>query len=241
MQKVEMLRHFKPFDELAPGRLEQFESFLIRKSYERREHLRHESQIPSSFMFVLEGSVRAMKHRSDGSRLVVGVYAHHQPPGNIAAYLREPSPVSVSALEDTTVLQAHYSHLIREMRDDPLLLKGLIREMAHQNRRMMRRLREFAAAGAERRLAMLFSRLAQMVGQRRRTDGGEMVVRIELPLSRRDLAGLINMRIETVIRHMSRWDEEGPVRTEPGGFTVVDHDRLRRLAGDEQRDGPPGI
>lgn len=43
-------------------------------------------------------------------------------------------------------------------------------------------------------------------------------------------AGLINTRVETAIRIMSRWNKEGPVKTEKTGFLVVDTAKLDEIA-----------
>ena len=56
-------------------------------------------------------------------------------------------------------------------------------------------------------------------------------MRINLPLSRQDLADMTGTTIETAIRVMSQFRKEGLVHTEPGGYVVVlDHERLQLLS-----------
>ncbi len=57
-----------------------------------------------------------------------------------------------------------------------------------------------------------------------------MGIHLDINLSRKDIADLINVRVETAIRLMSRWNKVGPVTTLSDGFTVVDYEWLATLA-----------
>jgi CRP/FNR family transcriptional regulator len=48
-------------------------------------------------------------------------------------------------------------------------------------------------------------------------------------LSRQELADLTGTTVESCIRLMSRWGKEGVIRTEKGGFLVLDRQALETL------------
>lgn len=101
------------------------------------------------------------------------------------------------------------------------LLVGLTRRLID----LTNRLTELSGGHIEPRLARLFLKLADDVGQRR----GEGVL-IPMALSRQELADMIGTTIETTIRIMSRWGKEDIVRTEKDGFLVLDRKSLEALA-----------
>ncbi len=238
MQKFEQLQQLRLFEHVPSEQLARWAELFIPRRYEREERLRSEGSSSSRFIFLLDGCVKATKWRDEQRQFMVDVFMDHQPPGNMSVYLEQPCPVSVTALDDTITLEVHRNHLVHQFEEHPKLWQGVFRQMLAENRKMLRRLHEMAAAGAERRLAMLFARLAFSVGRRTRLEDGTMGVRVALPLSRGDIAELMNVRHETAIRYMSRWNKEGPVRTDTRGFTIVDYDKLQQLAGEADKQPP---
>lgn len=52
----------------------------------------------------------------------------------------------------------------------------------------------------------------------------------ELPLSRKDLAELSGMSSETVIRMLSKFNDEGIIKMAGKRFEIIDYDRLKRIS-----------
>jgi len=52
----------------------------------------------------------------------------------------------------------------------------------------------------------------------------------ELPLSRKDLAGLSGMTSETVIRMLKKFNEDGLIRMEGKSFKILDYERLLKIS-----------
>lgn len=239
MEKLEQLTRLELFYHVPPGLLESTTEYFVECRYAPEAYLRRESRRDNFLMFIIDGYVKAMTRGHENDEFIVDVYGQRQSIENISVYLEQPSPVSVSALTEVATLEIHRNHFVKHLADHPDVSRGLQRELVAQNRRMLRRLQELSVSGAESRLAMLFYRFALAVGRGTRLDNGEMGIRIDLPLQRNDIAQLISVRTETAIRHMSRWNKQGPVRTDSRGFTIVDYDRLRELAGDTDLEPAP--
>ncbi len=229
LSKIRALQEMESFRNVPHSTLEQMASYFIARRYERDQCLWREDAPARTFIFIVSGCVKVTKWRSDGSEFIVDVFADEQPLNNMAAYLGEKYPVSVYALGDTMTLEIHRSHFIANVLDNPDVLRGFFGQMVNCNQKMLSRLQELTTGDTEKRLAMLFSKFAVSVGQRTRLESGKMGVHIPLPLSRKDIAQLLNVRTETAIRYMSRWNKEGPVRTDPKGFTIVEPERLQEL------------
>lgn len=230
MQKLQTLRELTPFYEIPDEILDPLGTYFIPKSYERGERLWREGAKASNFTFIVEGRVKVVKFRNDGGETILGVFGDDEVVGQLAVYRQIPYPASAVALEDTVTLEIHRSHFFGTIQKNPRLLESLLENMMRRNHELVNRLHELSVASAEQRLAMLFLKFAESVGKRVRNDEEDMVVHIELPLTRSDIADLINVRVETAIRFMSKWNKQGPVRTESDGFVITDWDELEELA-----------
>ncbi len=235
MDKLKALTELDLFHGLNPSILEPVSRFFIPRRYERNQTIWREGYEAVTFVFIVEGYVKIAKRRNDGGELIVGIFGEDEVIGHMSVYRQERYPASAYALGETTTLEIHRSHFQQFLNEHPPLLRALFKHLTHWNTRMVQRLHEIAVLRTEQRLAMIFQELALVAGRRVRLENGEMGVHIALPLSRSDIADLINVRTETAIRHMSKWNRTGPVRTESRGFTIVDRENLERLAsGDNE-------
>jgi CRP-like cAMP-binding protein len=115
-----------------------------------------------------------------------------------------------------------YLQLIRQYPDIALRIIHLLGDRLQAAMKM----RALAVERVDVRLANILLKLCDKAGQ-----PVEEGTRINLPLSRQDLADMTGTTIETAIRVMSRFRKDGLVHTEPGGYVVVlDHERLQRLS-----------
>jgi CRP/FNR family transcriptional regulator len=232
MAKIDKIRELPMFEAISPSVLEPLAGYFVTKNYERGDMLWKEGTAASNFTFITHGKIKILKYRNDGKETTLGIFTDGDPVGQIAVYQRIDYPASAVALDDTEVLQIHRDHFFGTLKRDPDLLEATISSMMRRNHHLVQRIHELATDSSEQRLAMLFSKFCEKMGRRTKLEDGEMGVYIDLPLSRRDIAELINTRVETAIRIMSRWNKEGPVRTEKTGFLVVDYDRLEELANE---------
>lgn len=217
------------FENVKPDMLEPLVSHFIAKEYERGDELWREGQDAHNFTFIVEGQVKVVKYRNDGRETILGVFDEGDAVGQIAVYQRVRYPASAVALNDTVVLEIYRDHFFGMLSEHKALMEGVINSMMLRNADLVRRIHELTTGSAEQRLAMLFTKFSKKLGVRKKVDG-EMGIHIPVALSRSDLAELINVRVETAIRIMSKWNKEGPVRTESDGFFVLDLESLEDLA-----------
>jgi CRP/FNR family transcriptional regulator len=230
MDKIEALMQLPMFEVVDRSTLDPLASHFIRKEFERGEYLWKEGQEAHNFSFVVAGRVKIAKYRNDGRETILGVFDEGDAVGQIAVFQRMKYPASAIALEDALVLEIYRDHFFGTIRRNPDLLEGVINGMMERNHDLVRRIHELTTGSAEQRLAMLFQKFARKTGLRQKQDDGTMAVYVDLPLSRSDIAELINVRVETAIRIMSRWNKEGPVSTLDDGFLIRDPESLEQLA-----------
>jgi CRP/FNR family transcriptional regulator len=170
---------------------------------------------------VSSGQVKIVKHTSDGQESLLEVITPGEMFGG-AGLLLAVHPATAVAMTPTTALcieRGPYLQLIRQYPDIALRIIHLLGERLQAAMQM----RTLAVERVDVRLANILLKLCDKVGE----PIGEGT-RINLPLSRQDLADMAGTTIETAIRVMSRFRKMGLVHTEPGGYVIVlDHERLQ--------------
>lgn len=228
--RVELLRELPIFEALSGERMAKIADFFVIRTLERGEALWHEGSQAHSYAFIVSGHVKICKLHEDGRETILGVFGEGEPVGHVAVYRRLAFPASAVALSDVCVAEIQRVHMCGLMHEDPELMEAILFGMMERSRYLANRVHELTVSSAEQRLALLFRTFGESMGVRSRGEDGSLCVQVSLSLSRQDIASLINTRVETAIRMMSRWHKEGIVRTMREGFQIVDQARLELIA-----------
>lgn len=195
------------------------------RSFDKGAHLFSEGD-PSDFLFVIvSGRVKISKVTARGSDVILEMFGPGDPVGAVAVYESRAYPASGIALEPTTAMLVPRQTFFALLETHPTMVRGLLVGLTRRLMELTNRLTELSGGRLEARLARLFIKLTDDLGQKR-PDG----VFIPLPLSRQEIADIIGTTIETSIRMMSRWNKEEIVRTEKDGFVILDRSALDTLA-----------
>ncbi|MFB6264214.1 MAG: Crp/Fnr family transcriptional regulator [Bradymonadaceae bacterium] len=228
-EKLEAIQLFPYFYEVSNEILEPLVRFFEVDRYERGDYLWRQGTHAEKFTFIVEGRIKIAKWTSDDEQVVLGLFGEGDPIGHVAVFNEMKYPAEAIAVEDTAVLQIRRKHFLGTLREEPELMEAILRNMMDRNFKLVRRLHDLSVSSAEKRLALLFHKLAYNCGIRRPREDG-LVIEIPVSLSRSDLAQMINTRVETAIRKMSKWRDEGLIETKSDGFIIHDLDRIEELA-----------
>lgn len=177
------------------------------------------------FHMIVRGRMKICRVTPSGRELIMALLGPGDPVGAAVVYLERPFPARSEALEDTIVLSIPRDSFYALLDASPSMVRGVLLGMTLRLVELTGRLNQLAGTRVEPRLARLFLKLAERMGQE--TPAG---IRIPMKLSRQELADLTGTTIETCIRTMSRWGHEGVVETLEDGFVVADPDALRAFA-----------
>ena len=128
-------------------------------------------------------------------------------------------------VEDGVVCHLNRDTFVSMLESDPSALRAIAGILAKQLLRSEAELVELAGASVPERMAVMLLGLARRYGSSN-GDG----VRIELMLSREDLAEMIGTTSETAIRQLSELRAEGIVTTAGRAITIEDLPRLAQVA-----------
>ena len=227
MNRFELLQRIPLFAALTP---EQIASFADR--------FRVDVFAPDTFIFlegdpadrlwvVQSGQVKIIKYSADGLENILEVILPGEMFGG-AGILFPVHPATAVAMTETTTLSLEREGYLQLARQFPDIALRIIAILGERLRAAMK-MRALSTDRVDVRVAHILLKLCDKVGEK--TPEG---VKINLPLSRQDLADMTGTTIETAIRIMSKFRKEGLVFTEPGGYIVVtDCDRMRTLSAGE--------
>ncbi|MDF3290721.1 MULTISPECIES: Crp/Fnr family transcriptional regulator [Streptomyces] len=198
-----------------------------RSSFSARTHLVRQNEESDHVYVVRTGCVKVYTDSETGYQAVLAIRSPGDLLGEQAGFEGRPRSASLYALTDVEALVVPSARF--------LALTGSLPVVANAVRLVLsRRLRDAdrrrAAAGAERveaRLAALLLELGELYGSR--ADGGS--VRIDLPLTQDDMAGLVLTSRRTVSRVLEEWRGRGLVITGRQAIVVARSAELRRCAG----------
>ncbi len=171
---------------------------------------------------VREGRVKIVHQQADGREVILEIVSPGEAFGGAVLFMPQ-HPATARAMVDTETVGFSAEHYSRLLSRNPEVAQQLINMLGHRLHAMMG-LQIMAGERVERRLAHILLKLAQRVGRPEAAG-----VLITIPLARQDLADMSGTTLETAIRTMSRFRQDGLVETRRGGYLVItDLDRLRQ-------------
>lgn len=221
----DMLRSSTIFRKLTPEDRRRLAAVASLREFDKGTRLFAEGDSPDFFYTVISGRVKVCKTTARGTDVILEIFGPGDPVGTVAVYESRPYPASAVALEPVTCVLVPREAFFGLLEAYPSMVRGLLLGLTHRLVELTNRLTELTGGRIEARLARLFLKLADDMGQPRDRD-----VFIQMPLSRQELADMIGATVETTIRVMSRWGKQDIVRTEKDGFALVDRSALESLA-----------
>ncbi len=194
------------FTGLAPEERAQVLEIAHRHRFAAEEDIFHQGDPAEAFFVLLRGHVRMTKLTPDGQQVTIRYIGPGETFGCVAACGGMSYPATATALEESMAAGWTRAQAQALAGRFPAVAFNVMRIMGGRLEEIQTRLSEVTYDRVERRIARAVTRLAAQAG--RRTPEG---VRIDVPLSRQDLAEYAGTTLATVSRTLSRWEDEGIV------------------------------
>jgi CRP-like cAMP-binding protein len=128
------------------------------------------------------------------------------------------------AQTDCCILRISTADFDRVLTDHPDVTRKVLQAVNQRLAESQEIVKQLSSFTAEQRIASALMRLASKLGEARGSG-----VLIQLPFSRQDLAAMTGSTVETVSRVMSRFGEDGLVKSGRKWVTITDPKRLEEL------------
>jgi len=225
---LDFLRRVKLFAELPPAQLETLATSIHQQHKERGDWLFHQDEEAHTVFLVLHGRLRLVQHTADGKDVTMATFVSGDAIGLVVALTGEPYPGSVEVLETSEVLTVPGPLMWQLLHDNATMAVQVIQIIAAHLHEAHNRIRELSVERVQQRVARSLLRLTQKVGVKD-TKGG---VRLDIRLSRQDLAQMNGTTLETISRTLNAWEQAGIVDAKREEIVIVLPHELMKIAED---------
>ncbi|MCB9477850.1 MAG: Crp/Fnr family transcriptional regulator [Deltaproteobacteria bacterium] len=192
--------------------------------YRRKEFLFAEGDAPDAVYVIKKGTVRLVKQDPSGRDRVVGIYG----PGDVMGIseIMDMGAYMTSAVARSKVVATRFpGSVLSEMaKRHTRVALAMNRELAAHVLELQRNVEYLSVGRAQERIANLLVRLAS-----RWHDGTPG--KIDLSLTRQEIADMAGVTVETCIRTMSKFKKNGLVTMMPRKTILIDEAALSAVAG----------
>lgn len=225
---------------VPPDYLASLEALCHRFHYRPKDTVFYEGHASLGLYLLSRGKVKLTRSSSRGRRRIVSILVGGQLIEKHAFAQEATHLVTCVALEPCQVCLIEREGYLALVRREPALAVNLIRLLAGEVGMQGEEGDRFAFADARQRLAAALLDLGRRFGG---TVDGAGAVRVGLPLTREEVGELAGVTMETAIRLLGAFRNQGLVAVDRRIITVLDVDRLTRVAarslhGRERADRP---
>jgi CRP-like cAMP-binding protein len=172
-------------------------------------------------VLVVSGRFKISTHSADGRETVLGFRGRGDLIGELAAIDGEPHMATATATEPAEIATLTADRFAEELRAHPDAAMDVLRTVVARLRDADRKRAEFAEVPADGRVA---ARLVELAEEAR-------VAPATLSITQAEIAGWVGCSREAANRALHRFRDDGSVEIGRGKITVLDVERLRRIAG----------
>ncbi len=224
----EVLVRTPSFSQLEPALVERLSAAATARTYSRDQCLWRAGDQPVSMVVVQSGLLKLSRPVARGRSALCGLFGPPESVGDLALVRGISYPASaIVATPSATIISIPRKEALAALQESRQFALQLACAAKDKVDRLHDKIDILSAGAVEARLATLLLKLYERFGD----DFDDGSSRLPVALSRQDLADLVATSFETVIRLMTRWEREGTVSTDRGGFTLADMRRLRETAG----------
>jgi CRP-like cAMP-binding protein len=179
------------------------------RKYAKDHAVFHEGDTPAYYYQIISGGVTMMNIRESGTDFIQGMFHEGQAFGSPALMLNEPYPASAVANKDVVLVRLGRDALLKVLETYPDVLLSFSKMLCRMLYHKAFIGKGIASQGPEERISTLLEIL-------KKESGCAPDQTYRLNLSRQQIADMIGLRVETVIRTMKKLEEKGAISIDHG-------------------------
>ena len=214
---VEKLR-----DGLSHSQACDLRGLISKSTYRPREIISREGA-PCEYLTVISsGQVKLTTCLSDGREQILRIAIAGHMLGFEAMNSRV-SNYTAETITEVSTCQIRHADMLRILKQNPPVSMRVIARLSEELDRSQVLIRDLGLKNSTERTASFVLSMMPVNG----TEVAEVI----LPLSRREIAEILGLTIETVSRAMAKLRREGVISEPPGRIRIEDRARLEQIAG----------
>jgi len=220
--------HFRSdsvFQGLPKKDIEFLEFKMKDHHYKKGQTVFVEGTSSSGIFYVKKGKIKKYKTDHEGSEQIFYVCNEGELLGYPALLSGEPYAYSASVLDDAILSFIPKEHFLKALDNSPVLSGRLLKNLSHEFGVLVNSIATFAHRSVRERLALSLLILKEKYQSK---DGNGKAV--EINLTREDLSNLVGTAVETLVRLLHDFKEEGLIETEGRKIRILNAKKLVKVA-----------
>jgi CRP-like cAMP-binding protein len=175
----------------------------VAKIYDKGECIFSEDERSHFYHQILEGKVKMVNINNDGKEFIQGIFNEGQSFGEPALCIDVPYPASAITQKESVIIKLSRENFMRMLDAYPEMQKKMILLLSQRLYNKALTAREVINNSPESRLLSFLKQIKK--------EHSKKEEKILIPHTRQELANLTGLRVETVIRTLSRMKKEKKV------------------------------
>ena len=188
------------------------------------ERIYFEGDEATHLYLIATGKVKLTRTASTGREVLLDILHGGEYFGSLTILGNRCYAETAIAQTDSCILQISKDDFESILAEYPDVTRKVLEAVGQRLAETQEIIKQLSTYTAEQRIASALLRLAHKLGEVRGSD-----VLIQLPFSRQDLAAMTGSTTETVSRVMSRFTEDGWIKTGRKWVTITNQKRLEEL------------
>ncbi|MEJ2598606.1 MAG: Crp/Fnr family transcriptional regulator [Anaerolineales bacterium] len=223
--RLEILARLPFFTGLTQAELEQANHLFHEKGYQPEEVIYFAGDPAGQLFVVAEGRVKLMRHTLAGKDILLDILTPGEFFGDLSPSAGSLYPDTAQALTAACILVINAQDFRRILNRHPRVALKVLDIMSERLRAAYEQVRQLNVLTVEQRIAYVLLLLSDKIGK-----PSQVGLLIQVPLGRRDLAGLTGTTTETASRVVSRFTKESLIQTGRQWISVIDRSGLAAIA-----------
>ena len=211
--------------DLEGDHLVEFQNIKHSLDYEPRQTVFYEGHLCVGLYLLCRGKVKLTRSSARGQRQIVRILGPGEMIEKQAFGERALHEVTCETLESSQVCVIDKERYLAVIHRNPQLAIKLIQLLSNEHGVNMDQLDQFTFQAARERLAGLLLELSDRFGKKSADR-----VQVGLTLKREEIAEMVGITVETAIRLLSVFRNEGLLIIDGRAITLLNPDRLARIA-----------
>ena len=213
------------FCELEQGSLADVSKNKVMNVYKRGQIIFYQGNPSFGLYCINTGKIKIAKTGTDGKESIIRIAAAGDVLGHRSLFSNEHYSATATALEDTRICFLDKKFITGAIEQEPSIAMNIIKKLSKEMGAAEQKCADLFQKNVRERLAEHFLLLSKDHGV---ADGGR--IRLDIRLTRDEIASIIGTASETVIRFITEFKDEGLIEQEGKTIYILDENRLKEFA-----------
>ena len=226
MGLIDQIASIPLFQGLPRKQHEDLSMIVVDQVFIRGQSVFSEGDEGNGFYVLISGRIKVFKMSPEGKEQILHLFGPGEPFGEVAVFAGKNFPANAETLTESRVFFFPRAAFIDLVAKNPALALNMMAVLSGRLRRLTNLVEDLSLKEVPGRLAAYLLLLS---------DKNKKAMRVELEVSKNQLASLLGTIPETLSRILARMTRERLIRADGKKIDIVDRKALEELASGESR------